>query len=87
MDWWVKSVATKLLIPYDEVGTSVLGRSSRIDGGIGDEREEHEERGDEHKGHERTRTITNANSMDRGESSNRSATATSGFSRSKSNTP
>ena len=31
MDWWVKSVATKLLIPYDEVGTAVLGRSSRID--------------------------------------------------------
>ena len=42
VDWWVKSVATKLLIPYDEVGTSVLGRSSRID----ETREEHEE----HKG-------------------------------------
>ena len=24
VDWWVKSVATKLLIPYDEVGTSRL---------------------------------------------------------------
>jgi hypothetical protein len=35
VDWWVKSVATKLLIPYDEVGTSVLGRSSRIDGESG----------------------------------------------------
>ena len=35
VDWWVKSVATKLLIPYDEVGTSVLGRSSRIDGETG----------------------------------------------------
>ena len=43
----VKSVATKLLIPYDEVGTSWVARSSRIDErGVGED-EEHEER-DEH---------------------------------------
>ena len=58
VDWWVKSVATKLLIPYDEVGTSVLVRSSRIDE-TGDEREEH---GDEHEEHE---GINRRNSKDR----------------------
>ena len=45
VDCWVKSMATKLLIPYDEVGASVLDRSSRIDGN----RDKHEERGDEHE--------------------------------------
>ena len=51
MDWGVKSVATLLLIPYDEVGTSVLGRSSRIDERGNEGNEEHEERGDEHEEH------------------------------------
>ena len=45
VDWWVKSVATKLLIPYDEVGTSRLadlhGLTSGGSGGS-DEHEEHE---------------------------------------------
>ena len=41
VDWGVKSVATWLLIPYDEVCTSFVARSSRIDEGKGDEQEEH----------------------------------------------
>ena len=46
VDWGVKSVATKLLIPYDEEKPLGLARSSRIDRGKGGKNDEHEE----HKG-------------------------------------